>query len=72
MNMKTNFVDDCLKGISTVDQIDDYIEKWHLGDGKDKSLYEYLGLTRKEYSQWIRFSDVLNLIIENKRIINEK
>jgi hypothetical protein len=70
--MKSNFVDDCFNDISVIDKIDDYVEKWHLGDGNDKSLYEYLGLTRREYFQWVMYPDSLNLTIESKKIINGK
>jgi len=45
------FIDLCLSGRAFVDEIDDYVDRWHKG-GTGLPLHEFLGLTRPEYSLW--------------------
>lgn len=42
----------CLAGTSRPDDIDDFIGRWHDGDGQGMRLHEYLGLTWDEYARW--------------------
>lgn len=49
---ESTFIELCVKGEESVDKINDYIEKWHDGNS-DKSLFEFLGMTREEYQLWI-------------------
>lgn len=39
-------------GRVTIDDIDDYIDKWHNGDSRE-SVYDYLGLTWEQYAKWV-------------------
>ncbi|SPF42545.1 hypothetical protein SBF1_2630003 [Candidatus Desulfosporosinus infrequens] len=36
-----------------VNKINDYINEWHESTSEE-TLYEYLGLTREQYVQWVR------------------
>ena len=44
-------------GEISVNRINDYINEWHEGTSEE-TLYEYLGLTREQYVQWVRRSIV--------------
>ena len=46
----SNFIEDCLNGVATADQLDDYIEKWHTEETGNESLREYLGMTEEQYT----------------------
>jgi hypothetical protein len=60
---KDNFVDLCAKGMLLLDDIDDYIDAWHESSSK-LELYEYLGMTQKEYRLWVHQPEVLSSIIQ--------
>ena len=44
----TNFIDDVIDGKTKLDEIDDYVEKWHNSDSHC-SVSEYLGMTEEEF-----------------------
>ena len=47
------FVEKCLGGEALLDDIDDYIDRWHEGEGDpDASLAAFLGFTDEEYKLW--------------------
>lgn len=47
------FIDKCVSGETTIDQIDDYIDEWHVSKEDNGELYEFLGLTEEEYAEWM-------------------
>lgn len=58
--MRTNFIQDCVEGRAKPEDIDDYINAWHIGDtvnygvfSLDTSLIEFLGMTFEEYASWV-------------------
>lgn len=53
------FVDKVKKGLCSIDDIDDYIDKWHDEYQGNLKLYEYLGMTEDEYEKWLTNSDSL-------------
>ncbi len=56
-----------LSGAATVDEIDDYIDRWHANpDGQ--ALHEYLGMNRDEYALWLGSPDSLALIIASRKL----
>ncbi|WP_022821695.1 hypothetical protein [Hymenobacter norwichensis] len=67
----SNFVRDCLNGDALLDEIDDYIDQWHDGDGNEP-IYNFLGLTEKEYSMWVQKPDILPFLVtahkENSKV----
>ena len=58
----SNFIDDVLNADALIEEIDDYIEKWHNSDS-DLSVYEYLGMTEEEYYLWVKDDFYLKYII---------
>ncbi|CAN5492614.1 hypothetical protein BH09BAC4_BH09BAC4_15480 [soil metagenome] len=67
-----NFIQKCLTGDALLDEIDDYVDKWHDGDS-DVSLYVYLGMSLEEYAAWIESPDNLAYIVAaHKYNINYK
>lgn len=62
------FVQDCLAGLATSDDIDGYVERWHEG-GSILSLIDFLGLTDREYAMWIFSHSSLQDTLEDHRKI---
>jgi len=58
----SNFINKCLKGETLLDDVDDFVEKWHTNKDK-RPLYKYLGMSRSEYSLWVADPDVLPYIV---------
>jgi hypothetical protein len=61
-----SFVESCLAGEVLLEEIDDYVENWHLG-GTGLSLQEYIGLTREEYATWVHDADSMRLIVSARK-----
>ena len=68
---ENKFVDLCVMGQHHIEDIDDFIDEWHEGEG-DEDLHEFLGMSWEEYALWVSNPYVLPYIIkarkENKRI----
>ena len=68
---ENKFVDLCVMGQYHIEDIDDFIDEWHEGEG-DEDLHEFLGMSWEEYDLWVSNPYVLPYIIkarkENKRI----
>jgi len=47
-----NFIDRCINGDALMSEIDDYIDQWHESDS-DLPLYDYLGMSKKEYALYL-------------------
>jgi hypothetical protein len=39
-------------------ELDDLIDRWHNGEGRDEALHEFLGMTWEEMDRWIRTSEL--------------
>jgi hypothetical protein len=54
----TTFVDACIRGIASLSDIDDWVDRWHDTDfqGEAPSLFEYLGFTPDEGKLWVENS----------------
>ena len=61
-----SFIDRCLQGKATIDEIDDYIEKWH-HSGESIDIVSYLGMTNEEYDLIVRDPDALAFILTARR-----
>jgi hypothetical protein len=57
--MSGTFADACLEGEATVDQVDDWVDRWHAGEGAGRSLGEFLGLTAAQSRAWVERPDSL-------------
>lgn len=62
----SDFITMCLQGRALVEEVDDFVEKWHKTSA-DVSLAEYLGMTKLEYKLWVADSGVLPYIITAHR-----
>ena len=58
----SNFINDVINADAILDEIDDYIEKWHDSD-ENRSVYEYLGMTEEEYLLWVENDFYLKYIV---------
>ena len=63
MSSRHAFIDLCLEGKVPLDDIDDFIDRWHEAP-EGFELHDYLGLTQEEYSLWLRVPDALAYIIK--------
>jgi hypothetical protein len=57
------FLDLCVEGRISPDDIDDFIDRWHAAPGGIE-LHDYLGMTLEEYSLWLRVPDALPYILK--------
>lgn len=68
---KKNFIQDCINADALIEDIDDYIDIWHNDNSKD-TIYDFLGMSQKEYRMWVEDDSILKYIIkahfENKCI----
>jgi hypothetical protein len=46
------FLEQYLIGQATVDEIDDFVDRWHAGEST-ASLADFLGFTASEYASWV-------------------
>ena len=63
----TDFITDCLNDSATIDDIDDYIDRWHNSD-TNMDLSQYLGLGGEEYAAWVINPATLREILRRKKI----
>lgn len=58
------FIDDYLAGATTVDEIDNYVARWHEGAiGRHMELRELLGMSKHEYAIWIQDANAIEEIV---------
>lgn len=66
---KYSFIELCVQGNALLEEIDDFIDKWHESSSTEE-LHEFLGMTWKEYCVWVSEPDLLPFIVtahsENK------
>lgn len=69
IEIKKTFIELCLNGDAFLDEIDDFVDKWHDSEdtSEETSLHHYLGMTWSEYSLWVKDSDALASIINARR-----
>lgn len=62
------FIDHCLAGAATLDEIDDYVERWHDGTiGHGMELRELLGMSKQEYARWMQDASAIEEIIAARK-----
>ena len=52
-NKEITFIEMVKNGQCSIDEIDDYIDKWHDEYNGNLKLHEYLGMTDEEYNRWL-------------------
>jgi len=62
----SNFIDDCISGNALLDDVDDYVEKWHRSESS-LPIYDFLGMSRGEYALWLADASVLPFIVIARR-----
>ena len=66
--MNNSFIEKCINGDASLDEIDDYINEWHDSDlSNGIELHEYLGMTWKEYSIWAIKPSFLAEIVNSRK-----
>lgn len=58
-----NFIDDVITGEALIEEIDNYIDMWHDGDS-ELEIYEFLGMTQREYRLWVEDNSILKEIVK--------
>lgn len=70
-----NFINDCLSGKTLPEDINQAVDKWHEDkEGGKVELSEALGMTRDEYSLWLKNADIIYAILQARKLnipINE-
>lgn len=64
--MAKSFIEMVLDGASSIDDVDDFVERWHESDSS-MSLHEYLGMSWDDYALWVGGADELEAIIARRR-----
>ena len=62
----SSFIQQCLNGNVLLEDIDDFIHQWHNTDS-DLGIYDYLGMTRREYFLWVENPEILPHIVNAHR-----
>ena len=66
--VEMTFVEKCLAGEALADDVDDYVDLWHEGEGDPgASLAEFLGFTGMEYRLWAEKPHLLPFILNARR-----
>jgi hypothetical protein len=63
---RRRFLEKYLSGEVSAEDIDDYVDAWHAAP-REEPIYEFLGLSREEYSLWLREPDALPYIAVARR-----
>lgn len=58
----SSFIEMCVFGEALLEDIDDFVEKWHSSDSA-LPLHKFLGMTKSEYSLWVADPYVLPFIV---------
>lgn len=64
--MIETFMDKCLRGVCTLDQIDDFVGEWHDSDST-LPLSEFLGMTFAEYKSWVENAESLANLVQSRK-----
>ena len=60
------FIERYMNGEVLPEDIDEFVDAWHQ-NSNGKEIFEYLGMTRQEYSIWLRDPDILPHIVRSRR-----
>jgi len=63
---QTPFIDLYLEGRASAEDINESIDAWHAGSGREP-IFDYLGMTEEEYAFWLRDPDVLRHIARARK-----
>ncbi len=60
------FVQAVKEGIATIDEIYDWVDRWHESPADDGPLHEYLGLSREQYGLWVQTPSTLEASVREQ------
>ncbi len=60
------FMEACLKGEALLEDIEDYVERWHKSE-TDETIYDFLGMSEEEYGLWVENDSLLKSIFFARR-----
>lgn len=60
---RKSFISQCIEGTALLDDIDDFIDRWHDIMPQVEELHDYLGMNWEEYSMWVADPDILPYIV---------
>ena len=63
-NLQISFIKACIGGDALLNEIEDYIEKWHNDPNDLGEVYEFLGMTRDEYFLWLEDPQILPFVVD--------
>lgn len=61
------FIHACLQGSAMLEDIDDWVERWHEGAGSNMDLDTFLGFTAEEGSLWAERPEALRFVVAAHR-----
>lgn len=61
------FVHACLQGSAMLEDVDDWVERWHEGEGDTLDLDTFLGFTTDEGALWAERPEALRFVIAAHR-----
>lgn len=65
-SMSKSFIDSCLSGDALLDEIDDWVERWH-GNPSKQTLSHWLGMGKDEYAAWLEEPSAIRLIVAARK-----
>ena len=71
-NSDRTFLDRVLSGEARLDQIDDFVDRWHESPDETGSLAEFLGFTQDEYASWIKDAGKLQSIVHKRTLKSDQ
>lgn len=64
---RKTFMDKCLDGTETYDNVERYVAVWYRSSRHTKTLAQFLGFTDKEYCQWLINPNCIEAIINTRK-----
>lgn len=66
--MPNTFIDQCLTGEASIDDIDYFVNTWHSGSSIGE-LSDFLGMTKEEYASWVEHPETLDHILSTRKLL---
>ena len=66
-SVRQTFVDACLQGSALLEDVDDWVDRWHAGEAPGVGLDAYLGFSEEEGALWAERPDSLRFLVAAHR-----
>jgi hypothetical protein len=60
------FIEAVNKRDESIENIDAWVEKWHLSENQSLQLHEFLGMTKEQYAEWLINPDVVYTLVDRE------